>query len=326
MDTVTRFTWRKQNARGSASCMRHRRGCTATAVGHYIYVIGGKNAFSLISLLDVNARTWTELRVPPYSLSLENHTANLHNDSIFVFANKPLLAPKQLELHSFDIALKEFEIVPTFGQEQPPLKLWHTADICEEANLLLFFGGFPRDTVGQLYMLDLLDFHWRRASTKGESPVGRNTHASAMVGSRLYIYGGFGSRTIFLDRLYMIDCERGRQVLTWHRISVEGLEGRARVNLVHLGRGRLMILGGTNGNVTSEILVVEVKGSRASVHKLVSEEDSSIAPSQEQSRYVISGSAPSFETEPKFVKAHGKIYAVSGQSNDGDDYYELLPA
>ena len=325
MDTATRFMWRKQNATGSLRCMKNRRGCTATAVGHYIYVIGGTNEFALISRLDVNARTWTALHVPQSAISLQNHTANLHNDSILLYAKRPQSFATEPTLLAFDIVLNKVEIVPTFGQEQPPFKMYHTADICEEANLLLLFGGYPRDMIGELYMLDLLDFRWQRARTKGESPEGRNAHASTMVGSRLYIYGGFGSRIFAMNSLYMIDCKRSVQGLIWHRVSVQGLEGRARVNLVHLGYGRLMILGGTNRNEVREILVVELKGSKASLHKVISGEASSMTGSQEQPRYFISGSAPLFLRDPKFVEAHGKLYGVSGQTNYGKAYFELLP-
>ena len=304
--------------------MQNRLGCTATAVGHFIYVIGGYND-AMICRLDVNKKTWTELGISRGLFRLEYHTANVHEGCILMFGIKPPSAESQAELYAFDIVLNKVEIVPTFGQDRPPFKMTHTADIWEEANLLLFFGGFPRDTVGQLYFLDLLDFQWRRARTKGQHPEGRNRHASAMIGSHLYIYGGFGEGGIFLSSLYVIDCYRGVRGLIWHRVSVQGLEGRSRMKLVHLGHGRLMILGGTNGNVAREILVVEVKGSKASLHKVVNEEDSSISPSQEQLRYVISGSAPLFLTDPKFVEAHGKIYSVSGQSNRGKDYYELLP-
>ena len=302
--------------------MRSRSGCTATAVGHYIYVIGGIND-AMICRLDVNTKTWKEIGISRGVTTIKNHTANVHEGCILMFGIKPPSAESQAELHAFDIALNKVEVVPTFGQDRPPLKVTHTADIWEEANLLLLFGGYPLDEFGQLCILDLTVFQWRRARTKGESPEGRIRHTSAMVGSHLYIYGGFGAGGVVMNSLYVVDCYHGAQAWTWHRVSIEVLEGRATMKLVHLGHGRLMILGGTQAN--SSLLVVEVKGSKASFHKTVSREAFSIARSQEQPRYVISGSAPSITWDTSFVEAHGKIYTVNGWTNYGKVYYELLP-
>ena len=321
MGTVTRFTWRKQEPTGSVLCMRSRSGCTATAVGHYIYVIGGIND-TLICRLDVNKKTWTELGISRGVTRVKNHTANVHEGCILMFGIKPPSAESQAELHAFDIALNKVEVVPTFGQERPPFKVGHTADVWEEASLLLLFGGYPMDGFGQLYILNLTVFQWRRARTKGESPEERHTHTSAMVGSRLYVYGGFGAGGIYLNSLYVIDCDHGVQAWTWHRVSIESLEVHSRMKLVHLGDGRLMILGGTQAN--SSLLVVEVKGSKASWHKAARREAFSEARSQEQQRYVISGSAPLIAWGTSFAEAHGKIYAISEQAIYGKAYYELL--
>lgn len=60
---------------------------------------------------------------------------------------------------------------------------------------------------------------WRRATTTGAPPSGRNYHTASVVGKRIFIFGGFGNN-VWLNDMHIFDSEvLGSCVLSFVRVQ-----------------------------------------------------------------------------------------------------------
>ena len=85
MNTGTKFHWKKVTVSGSLlSGIDDRHGCSATLVGNFVWVMGGKGFLRSFSLLDLMKEAWV-------SKLVENVTFNFHLHAACLFQDKVLL-------------------------------------------------------------------------------------------------------------------------------------------------------------------------------------------------------------------------------------------
>ncbi|CAH0385374.1 unnamed protein product [Bemisia tabaci] len=96
-----------------------------------------------------------------------------------------------LELHPSGAT--SWEIPQTRGNEPPPRES-HTA--CgytdpEGHSKLIIFGGMSGNRLGDLWMLDIDTMMWTKPEVVGIPPLPRSLHTATMIGSRMFIFGGW---------------------------------------------------------------------------------------------------------------------------------------
>lgn len=330
IETCTKFQWRKVDPGGNLPLETENRfGCSATLLGHYIWVIGGYGV-AKYSLLDLNQKAWINVPVTAEAFKFQLHSASLYEDAILLYGAKVEVEEEHprtetRELMIFDLVLKEVEVIPTYGgKSRPNQKEAHTTDICEAEKLLVMFGGrpFPSQAHNQLYLLDLSSWTWSLPDSKGKAPSLRERHGSLMVGSKLFIYSGdrkgitgYSSR----PDLYFVDIKRNEKLL-WQQVIIGGDPKFVRIGagLQYVGNGRAVIFGGYSSlHNSSDLLVVEDILSGSPVCHVVL--------SQRSSLYLCTSEPPSPREAPRIVLSQGKLIIIGGCGRDKSSYYELIP-
>ncbi len=65
----------------------------------------------------------------------------------------------------------------------------HSCDKIQN-KVYIFAGWNGTKPLNDLHVLDLDKMSWNTVTAKGEIPDERNNHASAVVGSKIYVHGG----------------------------------------------------------------------------------------------------------------------------------------
>ncbi|CAB0000782.1 unnamed protein product [Nesidiocoris tenuis] len=90
-----------------------------------------------------------------------------------------------------------WEMPQTYGSPPPPRES-HSAvshvDSLGNAKLLIY-GGMAGLRLGDLWILDINSLTWHQPLVDGPKPLPRSLHISAVVGDRMYIFGGWVPKT-----------------------------------------------------------------------------------------------------------------------------------
>ena len=172
MNTGTKFHWTKVKAEGGLfSAKNNRQGCSATLLGHFIWVIGAGGSRSF-SLLDLKKKAWVTHSVENDRFRFQLHSASLFQDQILLLWARRILGNALFsepfdEVLVFDPVLNELRIKPTFGDSRPKYSKSHTIDICAEKQVLVLFGGSDNEgwLFDQLHLLDVTSWKWWRPET-----------------------------------------------------------------------------------------------------------------------------------------------------------------
>ena len=329
MDICKQFSWSRRIPKGDKDATNNRFGCTATLLGHFIYVLGGSRQTSSMSLLNLQTNTWSALRVSqPERFEFILHTANLIEDKIVLFGLDPEEGrPNELaDMYILDPLLLEIQVMRTFPK--PRYRQSHSIDLYERRNILVMFGGFPKTQPGrgQLKLLDLDTRCWFKPLVKGSAPSPRGRHGSCMIGSRLFIYGG-DAKDSRNNNVFIVDLA-ARRSMAWAKIRLEVNPefGRIGPGFVHVGAGRLLIFGGyCTGNLanSNELFLLEKVGRPQQKCSLV--KDSNGLQETSKDEYAYSGIVPPPRESPCMVLAFDRLYVIGGNANDGCGYYVLEP-
>ncbi|RIB15652.1 hypothetical protein C2G38_2191879 [Gigaspora rosea] len=98
------------------------------------------------------------------------------------------------DVFSVEINTLNVQSISTMGDIPSP-RSWHTH--AEIGSKMFVFGGLTQDPQtseqridDNLYMLDIVTKRWSRISVNGTAPIGRYGHSAAVIGSKMYIFGG----------------------------------------------------------------------------------------------------------------------------------------
>ncbi|BFI15065.1 hypothetical protein MPTK1_5g09080 [Marchantia polymorpha subsp. ruderalis] len=95
----------------------------------------------------------------------------------------------------------------------------HTSCLYENGPYMVVFGGY-RSSVGLLNELWFLDVHWMLWSSPeyfGTPPVPRRGHGAAIIGTKMFVFGGFNGSENLAD-LHFLDFDS----MTWNNVEVQG--------------------------------------------------------------------------------------------------------
>ena len=323
MNTGTKFHWTKVDADGSLfSARSNRHGCSATLLGHFIWVIGagGSNSFSL---LDLKKKAWAIHSVENDRFRFHLHSASLFQDQILLLwarrSREYNFFPEPFrEVLVFDPVLSELRIKPTFGDLRPKYTDSHTIDICAKMQVLVLFGGSDNEgwLFDQLHLLDLTSWKWRRPRVQGKAPSNRRKHGSCVVGSWFFVYGGDPYSAASPD-LFAVKINYQGPLL-WHRITVSGDEkvDRAGAGLKYVGNGRMVVFGGYfRSRNTDELFVIENINTRHPTRH-------SVLPSTVHT-YSYEGTKPSPRQGARLLLSGDKLIVLGGHEDDDRSYFEL---
>lgn len=96
---------------------------------------------------------------------------------------------------------------------------------------------------------DTVAFHvdrraWTKLKMKGQLPPHRTGHETALMGTRMYLYGGYVGNTNYLGDLWVTDLSV-RNAATWSKVQPIGEVPRARaIPFLQRMQNRLLLYGG----------------------------------------------------------------------------------
>lgn len=87
-----------------------------------------------------------------------------------------------------------WEIPVTYG-EGPSVRESHTAvafyDDTKKKNYLVIYGGMNMNRLGDTWFLDTDSMKWENPTLKGPIPLPRSLHTATLIGSKMYVFGGW---------------------------------------------------------------------------------------------------------------------------------------
>ncbi|ELR18451.1 SPRY domain containing protein [Acanthamoeba castellanii str. Neff] len=110
-----------------------------------------------------------------------------------------------------------------------PLPRYRDVSVSICMNKLVVFGGRSASRcVNFVYFLDLATWEWENVTAKieGDGPRARMAHASAVVGDKVYIFGGVTAEKQLLNDIHILDVGR----MQWSSPQVYGRPPTARQN------------------------------------------------------------------------------------------------
>ncbi len=121
---------------------------------------------------------------------------------------------------------------PIEGAVEPPPRARHIAVLDRARDRMLIHGGRqreetsgPYDLLDDLWALDLEEDTWEQLETTGGGPSARSSHAGAVIGDQLFVFGGNASTSGLsyqpMDDLWILDLE----TLAWTERGTTGTPG-----------------------------------------------------------------------------------------------------
>ncbi|XP_041047251.1 host cell factor 1-like isoform X1 [Carcharodon carcharias] len=128
-----------------------------------------------------------------------------------------------------------WDIPVTYGTPPPPRES-HTAVVYRNKDKkakLVIYGGMSGCRLGDLWMLDIETLTWNKPEVAGVPPLPRSLHSATMIGSKMYVFGGWVPLVLedvkapthekewkCTNTLACLDLE----TMTWTQISTESFE------------------------------------------------------------------------------------------------------
>ncbi|XP_053609629.1 uncharacterized protein LOC128674770 isoform X1 [Plodia interpunctella] len=194
---------------GVAPCARGKH--SATLLGGYVYVLGGRGAGGSVPLRDfwrycLATGEWQRLECrgepPP---ALQEHSVTAHEGRLYVFGGESALA-NDTPLWIYDTESQVWRKLPGHGSftailrrrgpreprgagAGPRGRRGHSAHTLKDC--LLIYGGYKdlRGSTNELWAFHYESESWQQVRTASAGPA-RHRHAAALHDNRLYVHGG----------------------------------------------------------------------------------------------------------------------------------------
>ena len=213
------------------------QGGSATQVGSRIFYAGGVGRLSVISRKD-----WTVedlgsplLRLPRW------HIAQLVEDKIFFCGGVGYTS-----LVEYDVVLGHAREVDT-DKKGPVGRTYMTSVYAPWRNEIITFGGFIRRSTlrsNETHAFNAESKSWKLLQLRGQQPEARTVHAAALYGTKMYVYGGYGTGNRFLGDLWIAELS-DYSAQSWSQPETRGTAPSARTeSSLCVLNGLLVIFGG----------------------------------------------------------------------------------
>ena len=243
-----RFAWRSMRFGHSSevgvfACSRY--GHTMEVVGGRMYVIGGHPMLmTYLCYLDLIALEWHDLTQRDEGpRDTRNHCSTVVNDCIYVWGGDLLEGHTSSVIWKYDLCTNEWTACNSSG-EMHRGRRFLSFEFVEARSEIILFGGEMLDshcTRLSAYRVD--SGLWYQPVAKGEAPVDLLRHGTCVVGSTIYIFGGYDARqTGATNDLVLLHCA-GQ--LAWSRPKIYGNipPGRLNPSFCNCG-GKIVLCGG----------------------------------------------------------------------------------
>ena len=226
-----------------------------------IYVFGGhdgRRSLSDLHIFDTESMNWSKAAVSGRApLAGSRHTATLVGDRLFVFGASDSGTFK--DLHVLDIDALSWQQVEAEGQA-PIARSRHTATLVGK-NLLLFGGvggGRPLHDLFVMHTGTKEGMFWTEPPANGVPPSARVGHASALVDTKVFIFGGHDGKTCLNDVHVLV-------TMNWKQLQPKGGRPNPRVSCTLTSVGsKLFLLGGAaHEKPLNDVRVLDVEGEGA---------------------------------------------------------------
>ncbi|XP_022723296.1 tRNA wybutosine-synthesizing protein 2/3/4 [Durio zibethinus] len=134
--------------------------------------------------------------------------------------------------------LKEINVVGC-----PSPRLGHTSSLIGDCMFVIGGRADPLNILSDVWLLNTVKNEWRLLDCTGRAFAPRHRHAAAVIGSKIYVFGGLNNETIF-SSLNVLDTN----TLTWEELVVQGERPRARHSHSMVAyESKLFMFGGYSG-------------------------------------------------------------------------------
>lgn len=190
------------------------RGSTVTLLCDAVYLATGHGKLTALS-----CKSWSWNNLGYCLFGLGNwHIAQLAEEKIYFYGGNGFRG-----LVEYDTVLGESREVATFG-EAPVGRQYMTSVFAEWRNEIITFGGFKRrnqNRSNDTHALNVKSKSWKKLELKGKPPEPRTVHAATIVGTTMYIYGGYKDFAVLQGDLWMAELSR-RDALSWSQPQING--------------------------------------------------------------------------------------------------------
>lgn len=241
---VDTMSWEVPRCAGVTPSSRNNH--ATFVVGSKLYVHGGHDGTKWLSdlhCLDTERMEWSvpvTAGTPPSARAC--HTTSILGRKLFLFGGYD--GQKCFnDLDVLDIDTMTW-IQPRVNGSLPPSRNAQTVTVV--GNRLFLFGGHSGNKhLRDLHILDTETMTWSQPETvNGQAPPGLRGHTATLIGSKIFLYGGYDGRGRSND-LYLLD----PVTLTWeHPPTTDRTPaGRQRHTACLVGSNKLFVLGGFDG-------------------------------------------------------------------------------
>ncbi len=149
------------------------------------------------------------------------------------------------DVHQLDLGSFGWTAVATHG-DAPPARYDHCAAAVADGSVLVVVGGAEEaGNLADVHALDLGTLAWRRVPATGTAPSARTMHMDAMLGNRLFVFGGGhqGPEPVDDVATYALEMPAGE----WRRVATSGPAARQGHSLTAVDGRLLVLFGGMAG-------------------------------------------------------------------------------
>jgi N-acetylneuraminic acid mutarotase len=184
---------------------------TTCVVGTKLFIFGGADKLRKFGdgyVFDTEENKWTTINFSsiPF-LKRYFHTCYSYNNRVYLFAGE---STEEDNHHFNDIYVMDSDSLE-FGPEilatgaEPRGRSMHavTQLTLDEHDYLVVFGGKGEDHFNDVTLLDLDSHKWYHCHIKGKQAMPRHAHTASTVGSKIYIFGGYGIKHRMNDVLIL---------------------------------------------------------------------------------------------------------------------------
>ncbi|XP_020242016.1 rab9 effector protein with kelch motifs-like isoform X2 [Asparagus officinalis] len=226
-------TWSKPLMKGAPPSPRDSHSCTT--VGNRLFVFGGTDGTTPLKdlhVLDTSCNTWI---VPAVSGegpdAREGHSATLVDKRLFIFGGCGKSSDTHQELYFNDLYILDtekfiWERAITSGTPPSP----RDSHTCSSWNRkIIVLGGEDQSDcyLSDVYMLDAEALVWKQVNTSGQMLAPRAGHTTVLVGSCLFVFGGFTDSRNLYDDLHVLNVGTS----TWSRVVTTNKGPSARFSV-----------------------------------------------------------------------------------------------
>ena len=227
--------WKQLAERGMGDVVLE--GGSATQVGSRVFFAGGAGRLSVVS-----CEGWTVEELGSPLLRLPRwHIAQLVDDKIFFCGGLG-----SMSLVEYDVVLGHAREVVT-DEEIPIGKMYMTSVYAPWRKEIVTFGGFVsrnRIRSNETHAFNAKSKNWKLLELRGQPPEARILHAATLYGTKMYVYGGYGTGNRYLGDLWIAELS-DYSAQSWSQPQIRGTapSGRTQTSLCVLN-GLLVIFGG----------------------------------------------------------------------------------